>query len=219
MIKNHVGRPATKTDNRAKLITAARTLFVVNDYDKVSIRAIAAQANLDPGLIRYYFKSKLGLFNAMLKEISDPLMAQFSVVADQLSDETPYIIMQSYYRIMSHNPDFPKLIYRIASMQPTDVNQELKNILKNILQPKNLNLFSRLQNNGILDDNVDPKCAYLSFFSMMIFPFLMPNLFKTAMDITIAPEFMEHLAEQNNQLLHQGIFTSKTTNKDDLNDQ
>ena len=219
MIKNQVGRPATKTDNRAKLMTAARTLFVVNDYNKVSIRAIAAEANLDPGLIRYYFKSKLGLFNAMLKEISAPLMAQFSVVGNQLNDATPYIIMQTYYRIMSQNPDFPKLVFRIASMQPTDVNQELKNILKDILQPKNLNLFSRLQDNGTLDDNVDPKCAYLSFLSMMIFPFLIPDLFKSAMDISITPEFMEHLAEQNNQLLHQGIVTRQTTNKDSSNEQ
>ncbi|HEY5714960.1 MAG TPA: TetR/AcrR family transcriptional regulator, partial [Psychromonas sp.] len=217
--KNQVGRPATKTDNRAKLITAARKLFVANDYDKVSIRAIAAQENLDPGLIRYYFKSKLGLFNAMLKETSAPLMEQFGAVGSKLNDATPHIIMQTYYRIMSQNPDFPKLVYRIASMQPTDVNQELRNILKDILQPQNLNLFSRLKDNGILDGNVDPKCAHLSFFSMLIFPFLIPDLFKSAMDISITPEFMEHLAEQNNQLLHHGMITRQPVNKDDLNDQ
>ncbi|MFT4836889.1 MAG: hypothetical protein ACJAYB_003294 [Psychromonas sp.] len=39
------------------------------------------------------------------------------------------------------------------------------------------------------------------------------------MDISITPEFMEHLAELNNQLLHQGMIARKTTNKDDLNDQ
>jgi hypothetical protein len=99
MVKNQVGRPATKTDNRTKLITVACKRFVANDYDKVSMRAIATQENLDPGLIRYYLKSKLGM-------------------------------------------------------------------------------FSRLKNNGILDDNVDPKCAYLFFSSMITFPFLIPDLFK-----------------------------------------
>jgi len=219
MVKNQVGRPATKTDNRAKLITAARTLFVANDFNKVSIRAIAAQANLDPGLIRYYFKSKLGLFNTMFKETSAPLIKQFGVVNSHLNDATLYSIMQTYYQIMSQNPDFPKLVYRIASMQPTDVNQELKNVLKDILQPQNLNLFSRLKENGILGENVDPKCAHLSFFSMMVFPFLIPDLFKSAMDISTTPEFMEHLAEQNNQLLHHGLIARQATNKDDLHDQ
>ncbi|PKH04475.1 TetR/AcrR family transcriptional regulator [Psychromonas sp. MB-3u-54] len=211
MVKNQVDRPATKTDNRAKVMTVACKLFVANDYDKVSIRAIATQENLDPGLIRSYFKSKLGLFKTMLKETSAPLLAQFNAVDSQLNKATPYLVMQTYYRIMSQNPDFPKLVYRIASMQPTKLNQELKNILKDILQPKNLNLFSRLKDNGILDNNVDPKCAYLSFFSMMIFPFLIPDLFKSAMDISITPEFMEHLAEQNNPLLHQAEKTPTRT--------
>jgi hypothetical protein len=52
----------------------------------------------------------------------------------------------------------------------------------------------------ILDTNVDPKRAHLFFFSMMIFPFLISDSFKSAMDISITPEFMGHLAEQNNQL-------------------
>jgi AcrR family transcriptional regulator len=109
MVKDQVGRPATKTNNRAKLMTVACKLFVANDDDKISICAIAAQENLDPSLIRYYFKSKLGLFNAMLKETFAPLLAQFNSVDSELNDLTPYIAMQTYYRITSHDPDFPPI--------------------------------------------------------------------------------------------------------------
>jgi AcrR family transcriptional regulator len=65
MVKNQVGRPATKMHNRTKLITVACKRFNANGYDKLSMRAIATQKNLDPGLIHYYFKSKLGMFSRL----------------------------------------------------------------------------------------------------------------------------------------------------------
>jgi len=217
-IKKQAGRPTTNTDNRANLIAAAQLLFIANDYDKVSIRAIAKQADLDPALIRYYFQSKLGLFSAMISETVAPVGKQLASIAQEVTVLSPEMLMQTYYQVMSQNPHFPKLIYRILSMNKTDLNQQLQMVLKNIITTQQLSLFSRMKESGLLQPEVDPLCAQLSFFSMMIFPFLMPDLLKSALGISITPEFMHHLGKQNSRFLSHGLLASQNSNKDDTHE-
>ncbi|MFT6986715.1 MAG: AcrR family transcriptional regulator [Psychromonas sp.] len=214
-IKKQVGRPKIPADNRAKLIAAATLLFIDNDYDKVSIRAIAKQASLDPGLIRYYFQSKLGLFSAMISETVEPVSRQLATINQEVSVLSPETLMQTYYQVMSQNPHFPKLIYRVLSMKKTDVNQQLQIVLKSIFKVQNVSLFARLKEGGFLQDEVDPVCAQLSFFSMMIFPFLMPDLLKSALGVSITPEFMQQLGKQNSRLLSHGLIANLKSNKED----
>ncbi|WP_076537636.1 TetR/AcrR family transcriptional regulator [Shewanella sp. UCD-KL21] len=92
-VKKPVGRPAAKADNRCALINAAKSLFVDNDYDKVSIRAIAALAQVDASLIRYYFQSKMGLFAEMLKETIEPVHAQLN----NSKEKSTQIHQKKYY--------------------------------------------------------------------------------------------------------------------------
>ncbi|MQA12274.1 MAG: TetR family transcriptional regulator [Pseudonocardiaceae bacterium] len=56
-----------KTENR--ILTAARRLFADSGYDRTTIRAIAAEAKTDPGLVMRYFGSKKELF-ALVAEIA-----------------------------------------------------------------------------------------------------------------------------------------------------
>ena len=210
-----VGRPKKDQDKRSRLIKAANKLFVQSDYDKVSIRAIAAEAEVDSALIRYYFQSKIGLFTAMMQEMIDPISTQLKNINQSVSNNSPAELLSTYYRIMSNNPDFPKMIFKIASMPQTTQHNELKEILSDLIHPKNIKLFSKMNQEGMLKEGVDPTCMLVSFFSLMIFPFLMPNFFKQALQIEITPDFMTQLAQQNSQLLHQGIINSQE-NKEDL---
>ena len=47
---------------RAAILAAAREQFATHGYDRVSIRAVAAQAEIDPAMVIRYFGSKEGLF-------------------------------------------------------------------------------------------------------------------------------------------------------------
>ena len=204
-----IGRPVQNENKRGKLINAAKKLFVEYDYDKVSIRSIAAEAEVDSALIRYYFQSKLGLFTAMMQEMTAPITAQLNSLYQSISSDSASELLTTYYRVMSHNPDFPKLIFKIASMPQTIKNQELKNILHSVLDPNNMKLFKLMHQKGLLQQGVDPVCMEVSFFSLMIFPFLMPEFLKQALQINITPEFMAHLALQNSQLLKHGYINNE----------
>lgn len=203
-----VGRPRGYRDNRTKLITAAKQLFVAHDYDKVSLREIAKSAQVDSALIGYYFQSKFGLFMAMLKETAAPITEQLSKSESLVSEQSCGVLMTTYYRVMSENPDFPKLIFKIASMPNTDKTIDFKKILNQILPQKYIKLFTSMHEQGFLQDGVDPLCAQISFFSMMVFPFLIPDVFKQAMGIEISPEFMLKLGQQNANLLRYGCLTT-----------
>ena len=58
-----------ETGKREKLIMSAIGLFAEYGYDKVSIRQIAADAGANSSMISYYFGSKQGLYEAILREL------------------------------------------------------------------------------------------------------------------------------------------------------
>lgn len=75
--KRRRGRPAGDGANRDAILDAARELFAARGYDGASMRAIAAQAGVDPALIRHFFTDKQGLFSATI--------ADRTVIGDRMS--------------------------------------------------------------------------------------------------------------------------------------
>lgn len=57
------GRRPGNSGTRDTIMEAALTLFSRDGYDKVSLRAVAREADVDPALIHHYFDSKAELFS------------------------------------------------------------------------------------------------------------------------------------------------------------
>jgi AcrR family transcriptional regulator len=49
------------------VLDAARRAFAARGYDAASLRAIAAEAGVDPGMVRHFFGSKAGLFQEAMQ--------------------------------------------------------------------------------------------------------------------------------------------------------
>jgi AcrR family transcriptional regulator len=67
------GRPPGQSDTRDRILVSARELFARNGIDKTSIRAIAADAGVDPALVHHYFGTKTQLFAAAIHVPIDPM--------------------------------------------------------------------------------------------------------------------------------------------------
>ena len=67
------GPSAPRGEVRARLLAAAKEHFSAEDYSDVTIRAIAQTAKCDPGLVAYYFGSKVGLFREAMSLPRDPV--------------------------------------------------------------------------------------------------------------------------------------------------
>jgi AcrR family transcriptional regulator len=71
------GRRPGSADTRTEILTAAREVFAGKGYDRASIRAIAASAEVDPALAYHYFGSKEELFfTAMNVHVDLDVMTQ-----------------------------------------------------------------------------------------------------------------------------------------------
>ncbi|WP_432453241.1 MULTISPECIES: TetR/AcrR family transcriptional regulator [unclassified Agarivorans] len=205
--KNKVGRPKGESQARQRLLEVATALFIELDYDRVSLRMIGKQAQLDPALIAYYFGSKAGLFGEMLSSVSSPVFATLQQVTAQLGSRSLNDLMRIYYQTMADNPHFPKLIFQLASMPGNHESLEQLNlILQNLGRLLGKGLFQRLAAEGSFAEGVDAELAQLSFMSLMVFPFLIPERLLQANHISLPKDKLLKLAEHNIALLARGLF-------------
>lgn len=61
------------SSTRERLLAAAKKLFLERTPDQVSVRAVNAEAGLNPGAVHYHFGSREGLIAALLEEEMRPL--------------------------------------------------------------------------------------------------------------------------------------------------
>jgi AcrR family transcriptional regulator len=71
-VNRRPGRPTGPSDTRERILVSARELFSQNGIGKTSIRAIAADAGVDPALVHHYFGTKEQLFAAAINIPFDP---------------------------------------------------------------------------------------------------------------------------------------------------
>ncbi|SFC20908.1 transcriptional regulator, TetR family [Nocardioides terrae] len=75
------GRRPGAPDTRAAILAAARERFAEAGFGATSIRAVAADAGVDPALVHHYFGSKRDLFVASLALPVDPRDVLAPVIA------------------------------------------------------------------------------------------------------------------------------------------
>ncbi|WP_063042598.1 TetR/AcrR family transcriptional regulator [Nocardia grenadensis] len=66
------GRRPGRSGARDAILAAARERFAKSGFDKTSIRAVAADAEVDPALVHHYFGTKQQLFAAVVELPVDP---------------------------------------------------------------------------------------------------------------------------------------------------
>lgn len=64
------GRRPGHDDTRGTILATATRLFQQTGYDKVSLRAVAREADVDPALVHHYFGSKADLFTSGVLGVS-----------------------------------------------------------------------------------------------------------------------------------------------------
>ena len=74
------GRRPGAPDTRAEILASARRLFATRGLGSTSIRAVAADAGVDPALVHHYFSGKDDLFVAALELPVDPRVVLLPVV-------------------------------------------------------------------------------------------------------------------------------------------
>ena len=69
------GRRSGENTSREEIQTAARRLFALHGFDRVSLRQVAKEADVDPSLVGHFFGTKQELFVAVTDLPFDPTLA------------------------------------------------------------------------------------------------------------------------------------------------
>jgi len=102
----------SEQDVRQSLIDAATKLFLEKDFHNVSVRELAAEASTTSAMVNYYFKSKNGLFEEMIKYQCELIQQQ---VMDHIgeSSATDYAgLMAAFQMLYANNPNLAKFEVR-----------------------------------------------------------------------------------------------------------
>lgn len=199
------GRPTSETKTRDALLEQAQHLFTSMPYEKVSTRMLAEKAGVNPAMIRYYFGSKEGLFEAMIMHVMAPILTHARTKYPSSDSSTLVGMLKVHFEVMSQDLAFPRLLFRVLGMPPSEVQRRLTDkMFEQMVGNVNERLFDNSK--GIVRDGLDPQKCKLNILSLMLFPFIAPNALLEKHGIEINPEFLNELFAHNIDVMFNGIL-------------
>ncbi len=160
-------------DTRTRLIEAGLTLFSAKGYAAVSIRELAAEAEVNSALINYHFGGKEGLYFAVFEEQFGKIAARFEqVLASQIEPaERLQGFIQALIATHQSNPYIRRMMFSELS-NPTPIFEKIVKVeIGRIYQLVGKTLQEGIDQ-GKFRKNLHPQLATVAIAGMINFYFL-----------------------------------------------
>ena len=201
-IMSEPSNPTEKTV-RARLLEAALNGFLADDYHQVTTRRIAERAQTNVSMIHYYFGSKEGLYEAMIRETLAPLLEVLD--GELLSSPAGFgDYLQLYYRTMTRQPEFPRLILKVLALNQGPGRRFVQQLLERG-RARATRKVEALKAGGKIDPAVDPDMLRISFVSLAMTPLLLKPIFEEQTGLEMDAAYLERLAAFNGHLFESGL--------------
>ena len=156
-----------------KIIEAAETVFHEKGFDGARMQEIADKANINKGLLHYYFKSKDALFDAIFNMAIKRMSGNInSILKMEISlDEKIDLIIDSYMNLLLRNSSLPRFVI-------TELNKDSDRFIKKYLSGEINNVFAKFIDSVQKEIDagkikaIDPKHLFMNMISMILFPFV-----------------------------------------------
>lgn len=188
---------------RERLLKAALDSFLSDDYHKVTTRLIAEKADANVSMIRYYFGSKEGLYEAMIRDTMAPLLDVLDGPLLQSANGFEDFLLL-YYQTMAKRPEFPKLILKVLALNQGPGRRFIRQLLQRG-RARGAKTVAALKSAGQADPSLDPDIVRLAFVSLAMTPMLLKAIFEEQMGRTMDAAFLEQLAAFNGRLFAAGL--------------
>ncbi|CAH0539116.1 TetR/AcrR family transcriptional regulator [Vibrio marisflavi] len=192
--------------HRDNILRAAQELFTALDYDRVSMRMIAKQSGASSSVIYHYFGNKEGLFESVVRETVLPIQEHLKVIVHKNADQDLISLIKALFRAISEVPNFPKLVIQVMKMPSTNFQRKIvQDMFEEFSRPMQNIIFDKLQREGAIRSDMDPKWCRLSWMSLLIFPLMLP---KSIYDLHGFEDenFLEYLLEHNLKVMRHGFI-------------
>ncbi len=156
------------------LLDAAEALFARQGFAATSIKAIGAEAGVNPALLYYYYPDKGSLYHAVLER---RIGASARRIASELPDGLPPIeaierILRGYARIMQSAPQLPRLLAReLADNEAEHALPMIREIAAGLFD-RICSLIRAAQRRGEIRKGLDPRFTAISLVSQVAWFFV-----------------------------------------------
>jgi AcrR family transcriptional regulator len=181
-----------------RLLLAAKQFFLSDEYHQVSTRRIAEAAGVNTAMIRYYFGSKEGLYEEMIRAALMPILEALD--SEALTTRQGYIdYLRTYYRTMSATPELPKLMFKVVALSQGPGQRFVQQLLERG-QKRGARRLNEMKQSGQLDAGLDPDVLRLAFTSLAMMPMLLKENFEAQMERPMDEDFLDRLAKFNGEM-------------------
>lgn len=124
-----VSKEKDRAGRREEFLTVALRLFSENEYSAVTIKAIAAEAGVNPALLYYYYKDKEDLFRAALEHAVAEAMAEYAILAELHTD--PIDVIDGWFEM--HLTMAPKIRRLVKILMDYSISGSQSRILDDVI--------------------------------------------------------------------------------------
>lgn len=193
----------TQDPVQARLLKAALECFLADEYHNVTTRRIAEKADANISMIRYYFGSKEGLYEEMIRDTLKPILDMLdNRMMSDVSGFTEYL--RFYYDTMRKHPEFPKLILKVLALNQGPGRRFILQLLERG-RSNGTRKLDELKAAGKVDSEINPDVARMAFVSLSMMPMLLKDIFEEQMGGQMDEAFLDELATFNGKLLVAGM--------------
>jgi AcrR family transcriptional regulator len=201
-----MGNIDTSDSIRKRLVQAALDCFLADDYHRVTTRLIAERAGANASMIRYYFGNKQGLYEEMIRETLNPMLAVLD--GPMLASVTGFAdFFRLYYDTMTAKPEFPKLILKVLALNQGPGRRFIQQLLERG-RTRGAKKVSDLKSQGQIASDIDPDILRLAFVSLAMTPILLKDIFEEQISHPMDGEFLDRLAAFNGHLFSAGLTST-----------
>lgn len=157
-----------------KILDAARAEFLQQGYAATRMRAIADKAEINKGLLHYYFKSKdalfIKVFESSFAELMQALGTAFS--SDVCLFEKIDMAVDTYTAFFKKNPHLPAFVLHEVNRHP---NSEFLKLREKGIKPPSELFFASVEEaiaEGLVRPEIKGDELLVNIISLMVFPVL-----------------------------------------------
>lgn len=168
----------TTANTEARIIDAARELFIENGFAATSMSDIAARAGINRPVLHYYFRTKDRMFKAVFSGIVDEIVPRVQGIIlrrDLPPEERVGMVVDVYYDVLTANPSLPVFLMR-------EMQRDFSNVAATMRELHIVQYFDTIKH-GLLGEmdsgqlcRVELRYIFMTFYSMVIMPFVAKNL-------------------------------------------
>ncbi len=167
-----------------KILDAAREIFHKKGYDGARMQEIANKANINKGLLHYYFKTKDSLFETIFSTAFRKVLGQLeSILLKEIPlEEKIDLMVDGYMDMLSKNTALPRFVMNELSTNPDQfIARHINSNMKKAFSVFEKDVQKEIKARKI--QPIDSRQLCINIIALSIFPYMGKPILQTVVGV------------------------------------